>query len=277
MASLSEENNNPEEYLLDTLNNLDIGFVKISNDGFILNHNLTFNKIFGYNPEESLIGTKILDYWLNSEERNKFREILFKKGIVKKYIAPAKKLNGEKILIQLSIKLNKDSNGEIISSEGFFIDITESLEAEQKLKESEAKWKAMSENSPAHVMLLDLELKILFINRTVPDLSIEEVIGKSQYNFAPSEYHQVIKDCSNRVIETGKPSTYTTEYITREGDIRIFDVWVGPVFESNRVIALINHSLDVTERKIAEKKLKESISFSSIPFKSIFHFRSNYY
>ena len=144
MASLSEENNNPEEYLLDTLNNLDIGFVKISNDGFILNHNLTFNKIFGYDPEESLIGTKILDYWLNSEERNKFREILFKKGIVKKYIAPAKKLNGEKILIQLSIKLNKDSNGEIISSEGFFIDITESLEAEQKLKESEDKLRKLN-------------------------------------------------------------------------------------------------------------------------------------
>ncbi|KKM71427.1 hypothetical protein LCGC14_1430660, partial [marine sediment metagenome] len=42
MASLSEENYNPEEYLLDTLNNLDIGFVKVSNDGIILNHNLTF-------------------------------------------------------------------------------------------------------------------------------------------------------------------------------------------------------------------------------------------
>ncbi len=36
MASLSDENYNPEEYLLDTLNNLDIGFVKVSNNGIIL-------------------------------------------------------------------------------------------------------------------------------------------------------------------------------------------------------------------------------------------------
>ncbi|KKL84666.1 hypothetical protein LCGC14_1962430, partial [marine sediment metagenome] len=42
MASTNEENYNPEEYLLNTLNNLDIGFVKVSNDGIILNHNLTF-------------------------------------------------------------------------------------------------------------------------------------------------------------------------------------------------------------------------------------------
>ena len=64
------ENYNPEEYLLDTLNDLDIGFVKVSNDGAILNHNLTFNKIFGYDPEKNLIGTKTLDYWLNPEESN---------------------------------------------------------------------------------------------------------------------------------------------------------------------------------------------------------------
>ncbi|KKN30556.1 hypothetical protein LCGC14_0832760, partial [marine sediment metagenome] len=42
MASISEENYNPEDYLLDTLNDLDIGFVKVSNDGIILSHNLIF-------------------------------------------------------------------------------------------------------------------------------------------------------------------------------------------------------------------------------------------
>ena len=87
MASLSKENLDPEEYLIESLNNLDIGFVKIDNNDIILNHNLSFNKIFGYNAEESLIGTKTIDSWLNSEEKGKFREILYKNGIVKKFIA----------------------------------------------------------------------------------------------------------------------------------------------------------------------------------------------
>ncbi|HDZ19090.1 MAG TPA: PAS domain-containing sensor histidine kinase [archaeon] len=136
MASLSKKNHNPEEYLLDTLNNLDIGFVKVSNNGIILNHNLTFNKIFGYDPEKNLIGTKILDYWLNSEEWNKLREVLYKNGIVKKLVVPAKKVDGKKIFLELNFKLNQNSKGVIISSEGTFTDVTVRIETEQKLKES---------------------------------------------------------------------------------------------------------------------------------------------
>ncbi len=102
MTVVSKDGYNPEEHLLNTLNDLDIGFVKVSNDGTILNHNFTFNKIFGFDPKKNLIGTKTLDYWLNSEERNKFREVLYKNGIVKKYIAPVKKVDGEKFFLQMN-------------------------------------------------------------------------------------------------------------------------------------------------------------------------------
>ena len=258
MAFLSKENYNPEEYLLDTLNDLDIGFVKVSNDGIILNHNLTFNKIFGYNPEKNLINTKILDYWLNSEEINSFREELFKNGIVKKYIAPAKKLDGEKIFLQMNIKLNKNSNGEIISSERSFTDVTKRIRTEQQLKESEEKWRALSENSPAHVLLLDREHKIIFINRTVPDLSKEEVIGTSVFNYTPQEFHKAKRDCFNSVWETGEPSSFHQYYKTKEDDIRFFDIWIGPVFQSGKIVALVAHSMDITENKKAEQKLRES-------------------
>ncbi len=66
-----------------------------------------------------------------------------------------------------------------------FIDITERKQAEEQLKESESKWIAISENSPAHVMLLDKKLNIQFVNRTVPDLSKEEVIGRQMTDFVP--------------------------------------------------------------------------------------------
>ena len=130
--------------------------------------------------------------------------------------------------------------------------------AEQKLKESEEKWRALSENSPAHVLLLDREHKILFINRAVPDLSKEEVIGASIFNYTPQEFHKVTRDLYYSVWETGEPSSITTKYITKEGDISYFDMWVGPVFQSEKVVALITHSMDITERKKIEQELKES-------------------
>ncbi|HEC40359.1 MAG TPA: PAS domain S-box protein, partial [bacterium] len=149
-------------------------------------------------------------------------------------------------------------SGQIIGFIARSTDMTNRKKAERKLKESEEKWKAISENSPAHIMLLDGEHKILFINRTAPDLSKEEVIGSSVYAFIPQEFRQIARDSHNSVWETSEPVTYSTSYITKEGDARIFDVWIGPVFQYGKVSALVSHSMDVTANKEAERKLKES-------------------
>ncbi|KKL83129.1 hypothetical protein LCGC14_1977850, partial [marine sediment metagenome] len=135
-------------------------------------------------------------------------------------------------------------------------DITERKKTEQKLKESEEKWRALSENSPAHIMLLNRDHKIMFINRTVPDLSKEEVIGTSVFDYTPQEFHKAKRDCFNSVWETGEPSSFHQYYKTKEGDIRFFDIWVGPVFQSGRVVALVAHSMDITDRKKKEEELR---------------------
>jgi PAS domain S-box-containing protein len=134
----------------------------------------------------------------------------------------------------------------------------ERKEAENLLKESESKWRAIAENSPAHVMLLNKELEIQFINRTVPDLSKEEVIGKSIMDFTPSTYQKVSAGCCKRVLQTGKSEKYITQYATREGGINFFEVSIGPVLEDEKVVALISSSIDITERKQAEEMLRES-------------------
>ncbi len=137
-------------------------------------------------------------------------------------------------------------------------DITERKVVEQELKESEEKWRALSENSPAHIMLCDREHKILFINRTVPDLSKEEVIGIPAYNYIPQKDRQLAIDYRDSVWETGEPITYTTKYITKKGDTRYFDVWHSPVFKNGKITALVSQHIDITERKKAERNLKES-------------------
>ena len=257
MASLSEENYNPEEYLLNTLNNLDIGFVKVSNDGTILNHNLTFNKIFGYNPEESLIGTKTLDYWLNPEESNKFRESLYKDGLVKKFIIPAKKLDGEKIFLQLNFKLNKNTTGEIISSEGIFVDVTEHIEAEQKLKESEKRFRTIAENFPnVAIVLYDHDLRYLLAEGEVIEkvgLTSEKMVGNNLRDLVTDEYYNALAPHYKAALNG---ETHRFEFEFRG---IIFDTSTLPIKDSDgNIIAGMSISQDITERKKIEQKLKES-------------------
>ncbi|HDZ19582.1 MAG TPA: PAS domain S-box protein, partial [archaeon] len=254
MASISEDNFNPEEDLLGTLDDLDIGFVKVSNDDIILNHNLTFNKIFGYDPEKNLIGTKTLDYWLNPEERNKFREILFKNGIVKKFIAPAKKVDGEKIFLEITIKLIKNSNGEIISSEGTFVDVTERIETEQKLRESEEKYRLITENANDLIAVLDDGLKYKYVNKGY------ELLGYSKEEIYNSQVTDLLHpDDVKRAIKAfrkGLTSGTGLEELRikhKDGKFFWFEVKGKTFKDLNGETNALLVSRDITERKQIEQ------------------------
>ncbi len=165
---------------------------------------------------------------------------------------------GEYRWINVRTWIKRNRENQITHFQGIILDITERRVMEDILKESDEKWRDLSENSPAHVLLLDREHKIIYINRTVPDLSKEEVIGTSIYDYTPQEFHKVSRDIYNSVWETGESRSFHTYYKTKEGDIRYFDVWIGPVTKSGKVVALVSHGMDVTKRKKAEQEIKES-------------------
>ena len=130
-------------------------------------------------------------------------------------------------------------------------------DAKRALQKSEEKWRSLTEYSPDHIMLFDRYANIMYVNRPLPDLGSEEMIGKSLYSFTPSEFHEVAALCIESVIETGKPILYYTEYHTKDGEIRHFEVRIGPIFDSGEVVAVISSSTDITERKLMEKQLEE--------------------
>jgi PAS domain S-box-containing protein len=166
--------------------------------------------------------------------------------------------NGQKVYVHTVKTPVKDENDNVVGVLGIFWDITEHKKAEEALRNSEEIWRSLAESSPDHIMLLDLKGNILYINRTVPDLKREQVIGTSHFDYIPPEWHRVAKDCFKRVIETGKTDHYTTEYRTKDDEVRYFDARIGPVFQEDRVVALISSSTDVTSQKKTGEKLRES-------------------
>jgi PAS domain S-box-containing protein len=138
--------------------------------------------------------------------------------------------------------------------------MTDRKRAEEALRESEAKWRSITEHSPDHIMLLDRNANILFINHAVPDLTREQVIGTPIWNYVPPEFRPIVKDSLERVLRTGEPARYEVEYRTAEGDTRVFETRVGPVEHSGQIVALTAAARDITERKRAEEALRESES-----------------
>ena len=153
--------------------------------------------------------------------------------------------------------VQRNNKGEITHYQGIVIDITDRMQAIDALRESEARWRSITESTSDHILLLDLEKRILFINHTVSDLTREDVIGRPIGDFTPPEMHQASKDCYDRVAKTIAPSQYETVFINRDGERRYFNVRVGPVIEDGELVGFVSSATDVTNRREAEAELAE--------------------
>lgn len=138
-------------------------------------------------------------------------------------------------------------------------ELAERREIEEALRQSEARWLSITENSPDYVLLLDLDGTVRYVNHTVARPK-DEIVGTTAYSVVPSESRQVMKDCFYQVQQTGKPGQFEVDYHHPEtGALMRFEGRVAPVVRSGKVVNLILCATDITERKRTQEALRESV------------------
>jgi PAS domain S-box-containing protein len=142
-----------------------------------------------------------------------------------------------------------DITERVLAEEGQRQALAEALKVTQALRESEERWRSLTEYSPDYIMLLDRGARILFVNHTLPEISREQVIGVSFHDFALEEYRPVVQACFDRVLNSGEPDSFESVYVDPDGRRRTFESLVGPVLRSGEVWGLTVRSTDITERK----------------------------
>ncbi len=250
-----------EEKYRNMINSLDVGFFRVSFDGMILDHNPKFNEIFGIEPTQNLIGTQSFNLWQDSKDRKKFISELRERGFVKDYISPAKKITGEKIILQGNTHLIMNDQGIPVASEGTIIDITEKYVLEQELKESEEKYRLITEHANDLIDVLDEKFRYEYINeethKRVLGYSREDMIGKFAGKFVhPDEMEEIVEK-----LRVGFDNGVgMTECRIRKKD-RTY-IWYeskGKIFrDSNGNKKALIMSRDITERRLAEEKIRRS-------------------
>jgi PAS domain S-box-containing protein len=108
------------------------------------------------------------------------------------------------------------------------------------LRERESKWRSIAEHSPDYISLLDRDATIEFVNRTVPELTVEQVIATPIYDYVPEKFRSAMKACFEPVLETGEPDRYETEFHCAD----------GPVKRAGEIVGLVVSSRGVTGRNV---------------------------
>ncbi len=130
----------------------------------------------------------------------------------------------------------------------------ERQQSEEALRQSEERWRSLVQNAPDFIMTVDRDCTILSLNRVVPGITLEQVIGQSVFGFVPREFHPVVQDALTKVFRDGTPSSYETQAIGPNGTTVWYLTRVGPVVLRGEVTGATLIATEISERRQAERR-----------------------
>jgi PAS domain S-box-containing protein len=167
---------------------------------------------------------------------------------------------GKTVWSQIIATPIKDREGNITAALEVVVDITERKEAEEKILESEEKYRLLVENaSEAIVVAQDGWLK--FVNPAMTNIlgySKEELFSKPFTEFIhPEDQNMVFQRHIKRLKGEELPSIYPFRIITKDGEIKWLEINAVVITWQERP-ATLNFLTDITERKRSEEVLRQS-------------------
>ncbi len=134
-------------------------------------------------------------------------------------------------------------------------DVTELEKAENKLR-------TIFDVTPYPMHLVNNNFEILLTNKHLLEtkgLKQDDILGRKCYEVYQNN-NDICENCVvKKVIDTKEPQSIFAKLKNAEGKTKFFETIAFPIKEENgEVIEIIASTIDITERKIAEEKVKES-------------------
>lgn len=259
-----------EKFLKAFKNSPDAILITSIKDGRIIDVNESTSRITGY-PLYEIIGhsTIELNIWRNVEDRKRYVTLLNEKERVENFEADLQMKSGE--------IFNGLFSGEIIQlgSDKYILnvirDITERKKTEKTLQLAEEKYRFLFERNPASMLIYErYSLKILAVNRAFQvqyGYSSQDLLSMILTDLYPVEEKEAIVELANRL--NGQAYVGEWHHIRKDGSL------ITILVTSNDLIymgqeARIGVVTDITERKLAEQKIKVNEAQLSQIYKNVF-------
>jgi len=141
---------------------------------------------------------------------------------------------GRGFVFALKILPRLDAKGRPDGCIGAALNIKEVLDLEWKLRESEERWRSLVANAPTVIVAVDAAGRITYINRSLSDSPLEQITGKSSYDFFTPRSRIIAENTLSYVLKTGERRQAEVEIKGLDGKVRWFIARCGPILVKGR-------------------------------------------
>lgn len=181
---------------------------------------------------------------------------------IERYETVRRRKDGSLVPVSLTISPIRDAEGRITGASIIARDITQRKQAETALRESEARYRALFENTSDGIIVRDLDGNIRMINRAMADLTGYDLSELGGMNIAqllaPTSLERVREMQARLLAKSGRTSSerYELRLIRKDGTQRIGEA-ITSLFEGQEgAVYVLATVRDVTEQREARESIR---------------------
>ncbi|HEY0155964.1 MAG TPA: EAL domain-containing protein [Thermoanaerobaculia bacterium] len=232
-------------------------------DGRMLECNDALPQMLGYDSKEEFLALNARDLYVNPEDREAFLTTIREQGGIRGIEICLRRKDGRPVWLLESVHiLAGDSPDAPQLLEGTLIDITDRKLAETALRESEARYRLMAENSTDLIARNTADGVFVYASDAVRVLlgyEPSELVGRSVFDFVLEDDHHVIHRTVAE-LQDGAHASRTFSYRVRRKDDSC--VWFETTSrairnpETGAIDEIVSVSRDISERRQAEAQIE---------------------
>ena len=237
------------------------GLLQVDNDDRIEFVNPRYCELVGYSREE-LLGQIAYEFLAFPDDHELIRKKNAERrnGVSDQYEIRVRRKSGEVIWVEIGVAPVLDANGTVIGSIGVHDDVTARKLGETALRESEARYRLMAENSTDMISRHALDGTNLYISPACTALlgyEPAQLTGLSCYDFIHPLDQSYLAEAQSRMLAESIPATVSYRILHKNGSYVWFETTSRPLSSSDGGIReVIAVSRDISERKQVEEQIE---------------------